>query len=129
MIINKIPLAKKIDERGWLAENANESLRKRIKHFFVSVTYPGKVRGQHYHKRKREWFLVLNGKAKISFKNLKGENLTEIVVSGNKLELVEVSPMIAHAIQNIGKDKMELLALVNEPLDKDNPDTFAFKVI
>lgn len=129
MNINRITLSKKEDIRGWLIENESPLVRDSMKHFLVSVSKPGVIRGQHFHKRKTEWFLIIKGKASIHFKHIKTLESKIIEVNGDNPEIVEASPMIAHAIKNIGKDDLYLMALVNEPLDQKNPDTFAYKVI
>ena len=122
-------LTKREDKRGWLIENENPVLSQNIKHFFLSFSLPGAVRGQHYHQNKREWFLVLKGKAKIVFKDIKSGELIEKLVSGKKPEIIEVPPKMAHAIQNIGKEEMYLIAFVSESLNRRHPDTFAYRVI
>jgi len=122
-------LTKREDKRGWLIENENPVLAQTMRHFFLSFSLPGVVRGQHYHENKREWFLVLKGKAKIVFKDIKSGDLIEKLVSGEKPEIIEVPPKVAHAIQNIGKKEMYLIAFVSETLDRRHPDTFAYRVI
>ena len=57
-------LDKKSDERGWLIEVLGGTLPEGCEEFgqlHVSVAYPGKVRGNHYHTRKVEWFCVPTG--------------------------------------------------------------------
>lgn len=129
MKIKATALKKKEDDRGILFQNENRDIRDKMKHFFVSVSKPKAVRGQHYHTKKTEWFLVIKGKAKIYFEDLKTKEKDEVDVNADSPQIVEVPPMIAHAIKNIGKEKMMLLAIVNEPLDEDSPDTFSYKVI
>ncbi len=51
----------KSDERGWLFELLRGEWlekHKQFGQFHISVAYPGKVRGNHYHTRKVEWFCV-----------------------------------------------------------------------
>lgn len=129
MTIKRIPLAKKEDDRGWLVENESNIIRYRMKHFLVSVSKPDVIRGQHYHKRKTEWFLVLKGKALIVFEDIKSLEGKRIEVDGDRPEIIEASPMIAHSIKNIGNDNLYLMAVVSEPLDLANPDTFAYNVL
>lgn len=125
MKIDMYPLKVRSDERGWLVQNEYPFLSRAMKHFFVSCSKPGVVRGQHFHTKKQEWFLIIKGKAKISFEHLKTHEHEDVVVSGDKPTIVAVPPHVGHKIENIGREDMFLLALVNEPLDQANPDTFA----
>lgn len=129
MNINRIPLSKKEDARGWLVENESSIVRDSMRHFFVSYSKPGIIRGQHYHKRKTEWFLIIKGEATVYFKDVKTKESKSIEVNGNKPEIIEINPMIAHAIKNTGRDNLCLVAIVSEPLDQRDPDTFPHVLI
>lgn len=129
MKIKIIQLDKKQDERGWLIENESNAIRDSMRHFLVSVSKPGAVRGQHYHKNKKEWFMVVRGKAEVVFEDINTKKLARTVVNGEDPKIIEALPLVAHAFKNIGKDDMYLIAIVNEPLDQKDPDTFTYKVI
>ena len=63
--IEILDLDKKSDERGWLIEVLGGELPEGCREFgqlHVSVAYPGKIRGNHYHTRKVEWFCIPAGK-------------------------------------------------------------------
>ena len=90
----------------------------------VSTTKPGVVRGNHYHKRKREIFCIIEGEAKIPQRNLETNEIEEKVVFGNVPELVEMKLNWTHNIQNIGKGEMKLLIWVSEIFNPDDQDTF-----
>lgn len=129
MSIKTIFFNKYEDERGWLVENEEKKIINSLKHFLVSALKPGHVRGQHYHKRKKEWFLIIKGKARFVFKDIKTHKTEEVYASEEKPQLVVALPNLAHAIENVGDTEVILLALVNEPLDKQHPDTYPYKVI
>lgn len=124
MKIHTYPLQVRRDDRGWLVQNEYPFLSRTMKHFFVSYSKPGVVRGGHFHTKKREWFLIIKGRAKISFRHIKTGELEDIIVRGEEPVIVEVPVDVAHTIENIGRGEMLLLALVNEPLNQENPDTF-----
>lgn len=96
----------------------------------VSISYSktGVIRGNHYHNTKTEKFIVIKGKAKISFRNIMERTVTEYLVSGEKLQVIDIPPGYAHNIENIGEDEMILLIWANECFDPDNPDTFYCEV-
>lgn len=128
MKINKTLLQKKEDRRGWLVENVDPKVRNSMKHFLISTSKPGAVRGQHYHKRKTEWIVIIQGQARIYLEDLDTNEKTQLKVSGEKPEMIEARPMLAHAIENIGKKELYLLAVASEPLDPNDQDTFPYKV-
>lgn len=129
MTIKTITHTVKSDPRGWLVQNEDNEIGKQVKHFFVSTSKRNAIRGQHYHLKKKEWFLVIKGEARIVFEDIKSKERSEILVSASRPTTVEVPPRLAHAIQNVGKGEMYLVALVNEPLNPKNPDTFFYKVL
>lgn len=67
----KIYSLKKLeDDRGWFSEIFKLNKFKDIKQINISLSKKGAIRGQHYHKRKIEWFCVISGKANMNLKNL-----------------------------------------------------------
>lgn len=129
MKIAVTPLTLHRDQRGWLVENEVAKARKNMKHFLVSTSRPGVVRGQHYHKRKREWFMVIQGEGRIFFEDIARGETFFIDVFGKTPQMVEIPPLIAHAIINTGKKKMIMIGVINEPFDKSDPDTYPFTVV
>ena len=127
-------LDKKADERGWLIEvlgldkncisPANGSGQ-----IHVSVAYPGKVRENHYHNRKLEWFCVPAGIGRLLLKDLKTGKEQEILMGENHLRTVKITPGIIHAIKNIGDKDMVLIVYANETFDPADPDTFYQKIL
>jgi len=60
------------DERGWFLEMHKASkINRAIKQVSVASIKPGKVRGNHYHLNKTEWFMVVGGKAEFYLENPK----------------------------------------------------------
>ena len=127
--IKQHSLKKRVDSRGWLVENELDIIRRSMRHFLISLSKPGSIRGQHYHTKKREWFLVLAGQATLVFEDIRSKERRSIRLNQNKPTVVEIPPMVAHAIKNDGKSKMMLLGIVNEHLDPKHRDTFPYKVI
>ena len=125
-------LDKKSDERGWLIEVLGGTLPEGCEEFgqlHVSVAYPGKVRGNHYHTRKLEWFCVPQGKGLLRLKDLKTGEQKELLMGEGALRTVKITPGIIHAIKNIGDTDMVLIVYANESFDANDPDTFYEKII
>lgn len=119
-----IKLREYVDKRGSLVENTDEKIMMEVKHFFVSRSKPGVVRGNHYHKRKSEWFYVIQGICQFHLKDKKSDRREKLVVKDSDNIAVNIAPNKVHAFQNIGKNELILLALVNEIHDQKNPDTY-----
>ncbi|MFQ5449562.1 MAG: WxcM-like domain-containing protein [Nitrospinaceae bacterium] len=120
-------LNKKSDERGWLIEVLGEELLGECRQFgqiHVSVAHPGKVRGNHYHKRKTEWFSVPSGTGLLRLRDIATGEETEIIMGENALKTVKITPGIVHAIKNNGPNEMVLIVYTSESFDPADPDTY-----
>ena len=130
--IEILDLEKKDDDRGWLIEVLGGDLPKGCKEFgqlHVSVAYPGKVRGNHYHTRKVEWFCVPAGKGLLLLKDRETGEAREVLMGVNNLKTIKIEPGAIHAIKNIGEEDMVLIVYSNESFDPDDPDTFYEKIL
>jgi len=130
--IKILDLDKKSDERGWLVEVLGGELPDGCKKFgqiHVSVAYPGKVRGNHYHARKVEWFCVLTGKGLLILKDRETGETREVIMGVNDLKTIKIEPGTIHAIKNIGEDDMVLIVYANESFDPEDPDTYYEKIL
>ncbi|MFC1531670.1 NAD-dependent epimerase/dehydratase family protein [Gemmatimonadota bacterium] len=113
-------LQQRSDPRGVLAEFLKSPHLGQV---FVSRTGPGITRGNHYHDSKVEKFLVLEGKANIQFRDIRGGEVLEYLIEGAELRVVDIPPGHSHSIENVGSTEMIVLFWANEVLDFDNPDT------
>jgi len=130
MEINVRLLEKKVDDRGFLFEVLRaEQVNAPFGQIFVSSVMPGKVKGNHFHKRKREWYLAIRGKVKVHFLDTKSGERKEIILDEKKPSIVEIPIGVSHAITNEGKKEAVILSYISESFNKDDPDTFEFKVV
>jgi UDP-2-acetamido-2,6-beta-L-arabino-hexul-4-ose reductase len=120
-------LDKKSDDRGWLIEVFGVELPEGCKEFgqlHVSVAYPGKVRGNHLHKRKVEWFCVPTGTGQLLLKERETGEVDETMMGVDDLKAIRADPGTIHAIKNVGEEDMILLVFANEKFDPKDPDTY-----
>lgn len=96
--------------------------------FSVSISKPGVVRGNHYHNTKMERFIVIKGKAKITFTSIINNDSYEFFVDDTDIKIVTIPVGYTHNIVNIGDDEMILAIWCNELFDKEHPDTY-FKAV
>ncbi|MFA5283953.1 MAG: NAD-dependent epimerase/dehydratase family protein [Bacilli bacterium] len=115
-----------IDDRGSFTEMIKTTDNGQIS---VNVGKPSIIKGNHYHNTKNEKFLVASGTCSIKFRKLGTEKIIEYVVSGDKLEVVDIPPGYTHSITNIGCTDSVTIMWANEPYDAKNPDTFFEEVI
>jgi len=119
------------DERGWLSEiiRAEQLEDKTFGQITVAVTAPNKVRGNHYHRHKREWFCVVKGTMKLYLKDVKTKKTSEYILSEKKLQSIRVTPGLSHALKNIGAEYSILIIYYSKPYDPKDTDTYPEKVI
>ena len=96
---------------------------------FVSTTKPGITRGQHFHLRKIERFVVIGGQARISLRQLFTSEVVHFDVDGKTPAVVDMPTLWAHNITNIGKSDLTTIFWTHELFDPAAPDTFAETVL
>jgi len=120
------PLDLKTDDRGSLFELIKSEHFGQI---FVSRTFKGITRGNHYHDSKVEKFCVIQGKAVIRFRHILSKEVLEYHVSGEKIEVVDIPPGYTHNIENLGEGEMIVLFWANQVFNPDDPDTYFIPVV
>lgn len=117
-----IPLAQHGDPRGILVEavkahgGGGQS--------FVSTTVPGTTRGDHFHLRKIERFVVIGGQGRIQLRRLFSDEVRTFEVSGDEPVAVDMPTMWAHNISNAGDTELLTLFWTDSVFDPDRPDTY-----
>lgn len=120
------PLQMNVDNRGSFTEFIRTPDRGQIS---INVAKPGITKGNHWHHTKNEKFLVVSGEGSIKFRKVGTTEVIEYLVSGNKLEVVDIPVGFVHSIENIGKTDLVTVMWVNEAFDPKNPDTYYSSVI
>lgn len=130
-------LQQRTDTRGTLAEFIKSSSFGQI---FVSRTYPGITRGNHYHHTKVEKFLVVEGDAVVRFRRIPAASscpgheetppgeVIEHRVSGREFKVVDIPPGYTHSIENVGTGELVTLFWASEIFDPTRPDTIGLPV-
>ena len=96
---------------------------------FMSSTHPGITRGNHYHLRKLERFLVVAGDAEIRLRRLFSDDVKIFRVSGGCPSYIDMPTFYTHSITNVGEGDTITLFWANEIFDSDDPDTYAEAVV
>ena len=119
------PLKMNRDERGSFTEFIRSENKGQVS---INIAKPGITKGNHWHHTKNEKFLVVNGSASIKFRKVGTVDTIEYKVSGEKLEVVDIPVGYTHSITNIGNEDLVTVMWVNEPFDKNHPDTYYLEV-
>lgn len=109
------------DARGSFTEMLKSEERGQVS---VNISKPGITKGNHWHSTKNEKFIVVSGKARISFRKIGTKEVITYDVSGDKIEVVDIPPGYTHSITNTGETDLVTVMWANEPFDPNNPDTY-----
>lgn len=120
-----ISLELRSDDRGSLFEAARADGLSQV---FMSTTHPGVTRGEHFHFRKVERFLVLTGKARIRLRRVYDDEVFSFDVSGDELKAIDIPTLHTHNITNTGSEPVVTLFWASEHFDQNDPDTYAMPV-
>ncbi len=118
-------LKKNSDERGAFTETIKTSLGGQ---FSFSTTFPGVTRGNHFHTRKIERFIVISGKAVIELRRIGTKEKLRFELDGNQPSFVDMPVWYSHNITNTGDEELITLFWINEFFDPKDPDTYFEKV-
>jgi len=122
MIVERFPLAKHEDERGWFAELARASnLPKPIRQANLSRSRRGVIRGLHYHEQGQDdLFVCLEGMVRVVVLDREsGEVFTEDIGDDNPVAIY-VPGTRAHGYEAL--TDCLFAYLVTEEYDPANPD-------
>jgi UDP-2-acetamido-2,6-beta-L-arabino-hexul-4-ose reductase len=120
------------DNRGWLAElvrlDGSMGLRPGGQ-FFITTALPGKVKGNHYHRRKREVFCIIQSQAEMIMRPVGGGEYMRIVMGAAKLSRVLTIPGFSHAVVNRGTEEAVSLVYIDECYNPEYSDTYTDVVV
>lgn len=113
------------DARGSLFEVVKSNCGGQV---FMSTTHPGITRGNHFHSRKVERFLVASGEADIRLRKLFSDEVINFKVRGDAPSYVDIPTFHTHHITNTGQSELVTLFWTNEIFNPADPDTFPEQV-
>ncbi len=119
------------DERGLLMEilrNDDEFFQK-FGQVYLSVVYPGVVKGWHYHKKQTDHFCFVKGMAKVVLydprqgSKTKGE-VNEFFLGEHNPALLVIPPLVYHGMKGVGTEPAYLINTPTEHYVYDSPDEY-----
>jgi UDP-2-acetamido-2,6-beta-L-arabino-hexul-4-ose reductase len=119
------PLKQHADNRGVFVEMVKLQQGGQVS---FSTTVPGITRGNHFHTRKIERFLVIKGKALIELRKYNTTEVLSFELDGNAPSYVDMPVWYTHNIKNVGEEELYTVFWINEFFDPQDPDTY-FEVV
>jgi dTDP-4-dehydrorhamnose 3,5-epimerase len=117
------------DERGFLMEmlRCDDDFFKAFGQVYLSVAYPGVVKGWHYHKHQTDHFAAVKGMLKVVLydmrKGSKSEGvIDEFFIGERNPVLLVVPPMVVHGMKAIGTEPGYLVNCPDKPYNYEAPD-------
>lgn len=114
-------LKKIVDGRGWLFEAVKENNGGQV---MLSSSEPGVVRGNHFHRRKFERFLIISGEAQIAVRRIGHDEIHTFRVSGETPAYVDMPTLHTHKLVNCGQGELITLFWADAIFDPRQPDTY-----
>ena len=118
-------LTPRVDERGMFVEILKTPDCGQFSFFTIM---PGVTRGSHYHHSKTEKFLVVRGLVKMRFRQIVTDETYEVILSCDKLQVLDTIPAWVHDITNIGNSEGIIMLWANEIFDQKHTDTIPCEV-
>jgi dTDP-4-dehydrorhamnose 3,5-epimerase len=119
------------DERGFLMEmlRSDDPFFQKFGQVYLTVAYPGVVKGWHYHKIQTDHFVVVKGMLKVVLYDNRDGSPTKGEV--NEFFMGEQNPMllvipngVLHGMKGMGTEPGYLINLPTEVYNYENPDEF-----
>jgi dTDP-4-dehydrorhamnose 3,5-epimerase len=119
------------DERGFLMEmlRDDDPFFQRFGQVYLSVVYPGVVKGWHYHKKQTDHFTFVKGMAKVVLYDsregspTKGE-VNEYFMGEQNPVLLVIPPGVLHGMKGIGTEPAYLINVPTYHYVYEEPDEF-----
>jgi dTDP-4-dehydrorhamnose 3,5-epimerase len=119
------------DERGFLMEifRRDDPFFEQFGQAYVTVVYPGVVKGWHYHKNQTDHFCVIKGMGKVVLYDRREGSPThgeanEFFMGEKNPTLLRIPKGVAHGIKGIGVEPAYLLNIPDEPYNYETPDEY-----
>lgn len=119
------------DERGFLMEilRSDDPMFEKFGQAYLTVAYPGVVKGWHYHKRQVDHFCAIKGMAKIALYDdregspTRGE-VAEVFMGERNPVVLKIPAGVLHGFKAIGFEPAFILNIPTELYHYEQPDEY-----
>jgi len=115
-----LKLVQSADARGVFVETIKLGVGGQVSY---STTIPGVTRGNHYHARKIERFIVIRGKALIQLRKVGTNEVLNFYLDGKEPSYVDIPIWYTHNIKNVGTEELYTQFWINEWFNPKDSDT------
>ena len=119
------------DQRGAsFSDQRWKAFLQQVKDVHIATIRPGAVRGNHYHRKRREVLFVTHADSWSFHWEAEAEGqLLQRRFSGQGCVMIMIEPKISHAVYNDGRVDLFLVGVSNVDFDPSNPDAYRREVI
>ena len=114
-------LKRHTDDRGSFVETVKLNSGGQVS---FSTTKPGVTRGNHFHTRKAERFVVIRGKARIQLRRIGTDKIVNFDLDGSNPSYVDMPVWYTHNITNTGDEDLFTIFWISEFYNPNDPDTY-----
>lgn len=119
------------DERGFLMEmlRDDDEFFQKFGQVYLSVVYPGVVKGWHYHRKQTDHFVFVKGMAKVALYDMREDSPTkgevnEFFMGEQNPILLVIPPLVLHGMKGVGTGPAYLVNTPTEHYIYEKPDEF-----
>ena len=119
------------DERGLLMEilRDDDEFFQKFGQVYLSVVYPGVVKGWHFHRKQTDHFAFVKGMAKVVLYDSREKSPTrgeinEFFLGEQNPTLLVIPPLVLHGMKGIGVEPAYLINTPTEHYVYNEPDEF-----
>lgn len=119
------------DERGFILEllRSDDTFFQKFGQVYLSVIYPGVIKGWHFHKIQTDHFAVIKGMAKIVLYDQRQDSPTynlinEFGIGELNPQLIVIPPLILHGVKGISTQPAYLINCPTETYNHNKPDEY-----
>jgi len=119
------------DERGYLMEmlRSDDEFFQKFGQIYLTVAYPGVVKGWHYHKVQTDHFVAVSGMVKVVLYDRREGSCThgevnEFFMGEQNPILLVIPPFVAHGMKGVGTKPGMIVNCPTEVYKYDDPDEF-----
>jgi dTDP-4-dehydrorhamnose 3,5-epimerase-like enzyme len=122
---DSLSVSQYVDERGMLFEilRFQDYNIPGNGQLYVFSINPGKRRGDHYHKKKQEWFTCVSGEVTILLTSKNNKN-TSINISSDNPVIVYAGIGTSHALINNNEKEAIIVSYGSRQHDSNDEDTY-----
>jgi dTDP-4-dehydrorhamnose 3,5-epimerase len=118
-----------VDEHGYLFEmlRADWPEFEKFGQSYISVTYPGIIKGWHWHKLQTDHFVAIKGAAKIALYDNRPDSptrheLMEIIIGERRQRLLLIPPQVLHGIIALNHEPVMIINFPDYLYNPADPD-------